>query len=311
MTIYFCHRKYEQTEFNMNKPPRVPIAAVSLVAALLLGACASESDPTTSDEFVAVSAELDESAATLEQTQSELADAEEDLATEQAAHAKTMDELSAAETEATQAGEERDAALAEAEALRIQYDPEIRAELSAAVDAEVAAACALATTDLEASIPSLVNYDEAWSPVASEADVIAAVEACAAPERNKSAEEREAAKFDSYGYLTVDEVVKNPDAFEGQAVIAFGDIVQWDVNTGTCAFHANFLGELGGRYDYDERGEFTADEVVCVSLEGIDQDDIVKMWVTGTGSRSYSTSIGGTNTIPTFQIDKIELVEKK
>ena len=71
------------------------------------------------------------------------------------------------------------------------------------------------------------------------------------PGRNKSAEQREADRLAAYGYLSVDEVVKDPEAFNGVPVVAFADIVQWDVNTGTCSFHANFLGEQGGRYDYD------------------------------------------------------------
>lgn len=102
-----------------------------------------------------------------------------------------------------------------------------------------------------APLPTWSCTDAAWDAATTRNGVVAQVEVCAAPERNKSAEQREADRLAAYGYLLVDEVVKDPEAFNGVPVVAFADIVQWDVNTGTCSFHANFLGEQGGRYDYD------------------------------------------------------------
>lgn len=45
----------------------------------------------------------------------------------------------------------------------------------------------------------------------------------------------------------------------------------------------------------------------CSGLEGIDADDHVKVWATGMGPYAYDTAMGGTNEIPLWSIEKVEL----
>jgi hypothetical protein len=295
---------------------------------LLVGCGAS--DPLESDEYRTLSRERDDLRTEAEDLQVQADDlrTEIDALREEAATAAAVlederDEAitarDAARAERDAAEAERDGALAEGAALRLQFDPQIRAGLQAGVDAEVVRACQAAIADPAAEIAGLVQYDVAWEPVASEQTLIDSVNGCAAPERAKSAEQREMERLAACQTIEVDAVVRNPAAYEGTCVVLFASIVQFDTNTGPCSFHANIAAEFHDRsYEYDERSTFGYDDselvsslnATCPQLDGVDVDDFVKLWVTGLGSFDYSTSIGGSNTVPSFRIERVELVQK-
>ncbi len=93
------------------------------------------------------------------------------------------------------------------------------------------------------------------------------------------------------------QIIKNPDAYVGTRAVLYGKVIQFDVNTGTCAFRMN-TGPAQTKYsfDYDQNTYVEAGAADCALLGPIVQDDHLRMWVTVTGSRTYSTTIGGSAT---------------
>lgn len=268
--------------------------ALALAATAILAACGA--DVTTTDEYLEVASQRD-------RLEDELTSAQE-----------RRDELDATveaqQSEIDALTGERDAALDEVEELRLTYDDEIRAELQTAFDAEVARACEDAKADVDASIAGLVEYDGDWDPIATRADLVQAVTDCAAGERAKTVEEREAERLAACTPVDVDAVVKDPDAVEGDCHVLHVVIWQYDSRTGPCSF----LGAMSDRaheyrHQYGEDAAFTAGDA-CSDLEGIDADDHVKVWATGGGPYRYDTAAGGTNEIPMWSIEKVELVRK-
>ena len=100
----------------------------------------------------------------------------------------------------------------------------------------------------------------------------------------------------------------------------YARIVQFDSATGPCSFHAELSRSRSTRwYDYDVRSTFGyLDHVLmssllqkCPELDNIDADDYIKVWATVLGSLTYETTTGGTNHVPSFRIEKVELVRKE
>lgn len=107
-----------------------------------------------------------------------------------------------------------------------------------------------------------------------------------------------------------DELKKDPAGLRGTRAYARGEVFQYDARTGLSAMlvHVNVVNP--GRY------EFWTDPIL-VRLEsptlgsGIDEDDIVELWGEIQGAYSYSTAIGGTNTVPEIKARYMNLLEKK
>lgn len=286
-------------------PFRWRAAVAAAAVAILAVSCAS--DPTASDEYVTLAAERDDLAAAAEDLRAEVSDLEAEV-----------DGLTAdvADVEA-----ERDAAIAESDELRVRYDPQIRAEAQAAWDAELGRACAEAKADVDASVADLVQHDgETMGLIGTEADLVAAVEGCAAEERAKSAEQREADRLAACAPADTDQIQKDPASYDGTCVVLFARIVQFDAATGRCSFQANVSNsphEYG--FEYGPRAQFGYGDVPslqgleddCPQLDAVDADDHVKVWATGIGAFSYDTSIGGSNTVPAFRIEKVDVVRKE
>lgn len=93
------------------------------------------------------------------------------------------------------------------------------------------------------------------------------------------------------------QIIKNPDGHVGTRLLIYGEVVQFDVNTGTCAFRMN-SGPAQTRYsfDYDQNTYVRAGGANCGLLAPIVQDDHLLVWATVTGSYTYSTAMGGTAT---------------
>jgi hypothetical protein len=66
-------------------------------------------------------------------------------------------------------------------------------------------------------------------------------------------------------------------------------------------------------FEYGDDGFFTFGLLAdtCPQLDGIDADDHIKVWGTVEGPYDYDTAIGGTNSIPQLDIEKVELVRKE
>ena len=84
------------------------------------------------------------------------------------------------------------ASLAEAESrvqeLLTKYDEEIRADLRAEADAEIARACAEAVERYKEDVSASVKWNDSWAPVTASAELTAAVEECAGPGRANAAD---------------------------------------------------------------------------------------------------------------------------
>lgn len=91
-------------------------------------------------------------------------------------------------------------------------------------------------------------------------------------------------------------------------MIVFGRVTQFDSATGPCTFRADLSHAQAGKYDYEHNSMFTAGDGLfsCDVLDDIVAEDIVQITATVTGSLSYDTSIGGSTTVPEFQVVKIK-----
>ena len=188
---------------------------------------------------------------------------------------------------------------------------------AAAVEEEIERACGAAVERYRTAVSSLIRWRTAYSSVMSRDAMVEAVEDCAEPDRSQAAERAEF--LDNCERISVDQIEKNPDGLEGECFVMYGRIVQFDSNTGPCSFHANISRNQSSRWwDYDIRSTFGYEDNEflstirqdCPELDRIDGDDFIKVWGTVLGSFSYDTSIGGSNTVPSFKIEKVELVRK-
>lgn len=105
---------------------------------------------------------------------------------------------------------------------------------------------------------------------------------------------------------TVDKklINKNPESFKGKCIKGTVRIAQFDSNTGPCAFQ----GYLGGGYDVRAQFGQTLDpnthdeEKECSWTEKLVEDNFITFWGWGLGAYTYTTSNGGSQTIPAFKM---------
>ncbi len=105
---------------------------------------------------------------------------------------------------------------------------------------------------------------------------------------------------------TVDrlQLKKNPEKFKGKCIRGSVRIAQLDANTGPCSFQ----GYLSG--DYDVRAQFgttldtsTHSSVTdCDWTENLVEGKSIEFFGFGLGSYSYSTTSGGSQTVPAFNL---------
>lgn len=158
--------------------------------------------------------------------------------------------------------------------------------------------------------------DEAEELRAAEEERVAAQEAEEArkakeKKEKEAAAKAEKAKANKAKQITKRElaqIVKKPDAHVDDNVIVFGRVTQFDSATGPCTFRADLSHAQAGKYDYEHNSMFTAGDGLfsCDVLDDIVAEDIVQITATVTGSLSYDTSIGGSTTVPEFQVAKIK-----
>ncbi|NTW29453.1 MAG: hypothetical protein HGA39_08855 [Coriobacteriia bacterium] len=106
----------------------------------------------------------------------------------------------------------------------------------------------------------------------------------------------------SYAKLTTREfqqIVKDPDAHRGEGILVFGKITQFDSATGSDTFRAN----TGATSAEANQNTFLIGDKA--TLANMVEGDSFAANVTIVGTRSYKTQIGGSMTVPVFQIDVI------
>lgn len=158
------------------------------------------------------------------------------------------------------------------------------------------------------------SYKNEWSSVITAADFYASVDSCVQGRKAESAQRQEE-EFANAGGVDIDAMVKNPDSFKGQLFKFVVEITQYDAATGKCAFRG-YWDNYQHRYNFEYAGDnalFTSGDGVsnCPVLDPVDAKDIVRVWARSTGAFSYSTQIGGKTTVPSFDVEKVEIIQKK
>ena len=101
---------------------------------------------------------------------------------------------------------------------------------------------------------------------------------------------------------------KDPSSFKGQCVRGRVKVVQFDTNTGKCAFQ----GYLDADYDYRAQFGVTLNpenhqtDTKCTWISSIVQDMYVGFWAVGLDAYTYETSNGGKQTVPAFKIMRLQ-----
>lgn len=122
-----------------------------------------------------------------------------------------------------------------------------------------------------------------------------------AAQASREAEEASIAAEEAKGYdtgITYDQLARTPDDYKGQKVKFSGKVIQVMEGSGTVQIR------LAVNKDYDTvlYGEYKKDIVASRVLE----NDIITVYGTSAGLLSYTSTMGGTITIPSVAIDKIE-----
>ncbi|WP_309081032.1 hypothetical protein [Zhihengliuella sp.] len=200
----------------------------------------------------------------------------------------------AAEASASQAAAS-EAAAAEASASAAAASQSAAAEASAsAAAASASAAAAAAQASEEARVKA-----EAEAKAKAEAEAAAAEKARI--DEAKPMSERDLALL-----------VKRPDDHVDKTVVLYGHVTQFDAATGTCIFRADISHQnMADTWDYEHNSIFMAGDgdSECPVLDDVIADDQVQVTATSLGSFTYDTQIGGSTTVPMFQVERIAVVE--
>lgn len=108
-------------------------------------------------------------------------------------------------------------------------------------------------------------------------------------------------KNEGFGILN-----RQPTRFDGECVTGWGEVVQFDGNTGPCAFHMNIDEDKQWRsYNYDYRVEMVVrsrTNTSCSWLDNLEEGDNVAFIAIGNGRLDYTTTSGGNMSIPSLKI---------
>lgn len=172
------------------------------------------------------------------------------------------------------------------------------------VQAEVDRACAAAFTDDSDPRP---DYKSRWASVTDREKMHATAVDCL----NK----KKQAAIDGAQPVDIDAIVKNPDATIGQTFTMVVLITQFDAATGACTFRGYWDNEPH-EYNFEYAGDnayFGSGDADtnCPVLDGIDQNDTIRVWATSIGSLSYDTQVGGSTTVPAFKVLRAEVLKKE
>ncbi|MGO2030829.1 hypothetical protein ACTXJU_09295 [Glutamicibacter ardleyensis] len=130
----------------------------------------------------------------------------------------------------------------------------------------------------------------------------------AAKEAAEKAEQAKANKAKKISKRELAQIVKKPDSHIEKNVIIYAKVTQFDSATGPCIFRADVAHAHVGKYDYEHNSLFTAGDGLssCGILDDVLADDIIQVTATVTGSLSYDTQIGGSTTVPKFEVVKLK-----
>lgn len=103
------------------------------------------------------------------------------------------------------------------------------------------------------------------------------------------------------------QIAKDPASYRGQCITVYGQVIQFDDNTGPGSFRA----EAGGQHVAPQFGfvDYPTSNALfdgdAATLKPIVQDDLFTAQVTVAGSATYDTAIGGSTSAPVFRVDSV------
>jgi hypothetical protein len=102
------------------------------------------------------------------------------------------------------------------------------------------------------------------------------------------------------------EIVKDPDSYKDQCYTIYGEVTQFDSDTGNNAFRADVGGTEQtpsyGFVDYPTNTFLTGE---ASTLSSVVEKDLFTANVMVLGPETYQTQIGGQTTVPELQVDTI------
>lgn len=119
-------------------------------------------------------------------------------------------------------------------------------------------------------------------------------------ERARQEEESKAAE-EAKGYetgITYDNIARKPDDYKGKKVKFYGKVIQLIEGS----YFNQIRVAINGNYDTIILGKYSKDIVD----ERILEDDVITIYGTSSGTTSYQSTLGGTITVPSVSIDRIE-----
>lgn len=128
-----------------------------------------------------------------------------------------------------------------------------------------------------------------------------------APEPVKTSTAAKPTKYQAISARDFKLLVKDPDSFAGKAYRIYGVVTQFDAATGSNGFRADTGAtklKADDWYEFDQNSVLTGDESV---LAEVVQDDLFQANVIVAGSYTYDTQIGGSTTVPAFEIQEISV----
>ena len=102
------------------------------------------------------------------------------------------------------------------------------------------------------------------------------------------------------------QLVKDPDALKGKCITEKGQVFQYDTNTGLTSMLVSIV----------DLGYNTWTDNVLIRLpnaamgKGIYENDIIQVWGPIGGSYTYTTTLGGTATVPVINAKHLKLISK-
>jgi hypothetical protein len=139
--------------------------------------------------------------------------------------------------------------------------------------------------------------DQARAAAAAKKKAAAAAKALRTPSTYEVVSERALAK-----------VLRDPDSYAGKKFVVYGEVTQFDSATGTDTFRADVAHADIRDYGYWLGGDNAIISAGVADVSDVVEDDIVKMYVEVTGSFSYDTTMGGSTTVPAFEVNIIKVI---
>lgn len=112
------------------------------------------------------------------------------------------------------------------------------------------------------------------------------------------------ANFQSIDASAWDLIARDPDDAEGETIVVFAEVTQFDAATGTDTFRANVGADRPAAEFELETNTILSGEAAV--LDEVVAGDILKVHAVVAGAVDYDTQLGGSTTVPLLAVAKVE-----